>query len=503
MPRLQSIKTKVTICVFALFLLTSIIFTYDSVTRMKIIANDITDTLYRERINGYLNATEKYVAQIYGEISLRDSVIVDINGRAIDGNYELVDAIHFDTGLYATIYARQNDRFKRISTSIERDGNRISQTILGADHPIHSLLESIKPGERTIKETTVMGVPYLTGTLPLFTETNEIYGALVIGVPLTYIETTIKEKRDLMIKYMLFLAVGLSISFCIIILFLLNHFFLPIHTTTNLLKKLAEKGANLQTRLDVKSKNEMGDLAFYFNKILDEVYDIVQHIIKNAKSIHEKSRELSNTANLLIANAVHMNDRSLLITAKIEEMSLNSDDIINLSEGSCSSANTVAYQSEELSSIVNDLAVITEQTNADVHTTLEAIEKFDELINIMQNNLDIENLDTLKHYSKTITMYIKEAVIVFDCICKDSFTAAKSSNQITSCSEIAKQSSEDISKLTVDIKKNLTEITKNMMNMQYDIHNTTMQAEITKKVSDELNSIADELDKKTVVFTIE
>ena len=499
----RKIKFKVIFWVITLFVIMAIVLTFDSVKNMISITSELTTSMYSERLRSYLSVTDMYINSYYGSIVKVEEEIVDSSGNRLYGTHEMVDKINMDLDIIASIYAKKNDDFVRISTTLKGgEGERIIGSDLSYDHPVRVELSKLQEGEITITETYVGEVNFLTGFKPLFTSEGELYACVVLAFPLTYIERKKEEIRADMIRDLIKVSGYLLIGFCIIIYLGLVYFLKPINETINLLKDLVSKGADLKSRLKIERKDEMGELSYYFNNILGELYSIVTHIIKNAQDVDQKSIELSTVATLLIENAVSMNNRSLNISAIIDELDYNTSEIMSFSEISSDSVESVAASSESLTSIINDLAVLSETLNLNVHYALTSIEKLEQHLEGIKDKIGEKNMLKLQDYIKTISTSINEPLFIFGKIANDLFIAAKSSNEITDKSITANRSSKEIAQLTKEINKNLSDITKNMSNMLFEIHNTTYHAETTKKASDELYRVAAELNKKSEVFSV-
>ncbi|MCL2064516.1 MAG: methyl-accepting chemotaxis protein [Candidatus Cloacimonetes bacterium] len=421
MLKKMNINAKVICYVIVQFVLLTLVLLTFSVVRMNTMTKNITNDMFLEKLDGDLNSLHKYVRSYYGNLSWQDYTLVDSSGKSIEGDFSMVDAIFDDKNVSSTIFVKQGVEFKRISTTVRNNRNeRIIGTILEPGDPTHSAKASLLRGERFIGKISVFGEMYLTGYLPMLDENNEVYGAFFVGLPIDTVNEKIGNETYKTFIYVSLVSAFLILLFIIIMYNVINHLHEPIKKTINLLKGFTEADTNLKKRLEIDSHDEMGELAFYFNKILDEIYTIVVLIITNANNVQKKSIELSSTARQLLKKAMNMNDQYLKISASTEEINLNTIKIINFAENSSSSVAAVASSSEELTSIINNLAVTTEQTNANVNNIMDIVHMFETTIeetgeDILTLVKDIHSMsDTIEMINNTFGVVVHNSQLAHD-----------------------------------------------------------------------------------------
>jgi len=99
-------------------------------------------------------------------------------GYPLEGNTEAVDAFASLTGGVATVFQREGDDFRRITTSLKKeDGTRAVNTLLDRDHPAYALMLDGKP---YVGRAVLFGKTYMAQYEPV--RVNEkVVGILFIG----------------------------------------------------------------------------------------------------------------------------------------------------------------------------------------------------------------------------------------------------------------------------------------------------------------------------------
>ncbi len=138
----------------------------------------------------------------------------------------------------------------------------------------------------------------------------------------------------------------------------------PIDITIATLKDIAEGEGDLTRRLDDSRKDELGDLARWFNLFATRIHDLVVVIAKNADVLSSSSSELSSTANHLSVGANRSKSQSATVSAAAEEMAINMRSMAESSDGMSQTIRSVAGSIEEMNSTIREIARNAERSAA-------------------------------------------------------------------------------------------------------------------------------------------
>ncbi|GLS92079.1 methyl-accepting chemotaxis protein [Psychromonas marina] len=94
------------------------------------------------------------------------------------------------------------------------------------------------------------------------------------------------------------LVTGIIVTFIglIVIWFAAVKLVAPIKNVVNRLKDIASGEGDLTQRLDVKSQDEVGELATWFNRFLDTLQDTIKQIVESADELSKTSQQASDIA---------------------------------------------------------------------------------------------------------------------------------------------------------------------------------------------------------------
>ncbi len=130
----------------------------------------------------------------------------------------------------------------------------------------------------------------------------------------------------------------------------------PINNAVKGLKDIAQGEGDLTMRLSVNTKDEVGQLAGWFNTFMEKLQEIMRQISSNSSSVGDSSSKLSIIAVEMASGADNAADRSDTVAAAAEEMSANIGNVAAAMEQSATNIDMVASAAEEMNSTISEIA---------------------------------------------------------------------------------------------------------------------------------------------------
>ncbi len=157
----------------------------------------------------------------------------------------------------------------------------------------------------------------------------------------------------------------------------------PINRAIEGLKDIAQGEGDLTMRLAVTTKDEVGELAKWFNTFIEKLQQIIGRISDNTRQVHLSISELSGIAANMAQNAEETSGRANNVATAAEEMSANLNNVAAAMEESTTNTNMVASAAEEMNATINQIAQNAEQAHSiseqAVHQAANTSEKMAEL----------------------------------------------------------------------------------------------------------------------------
>ena len=183
-----------------------------------------------------------------------------------------------------------------------------------------------------------------------------------------------------------------------ILFFIIQQVIKPLKHTLIVVKDIAEGEGDLTTRLNVDSKDEVGELSRWFNIFLDKLQGIIADIAGTAGALGTSSDSLSGLSGKLSEGARNMSALSSSVASAAEEMSVNMNSVAESSSEAATNVNMVASAAEEMTATINEIAMNSEKARA---ISESAVAQADEATSRM-NRLDLA-AQSIGKVTQTIT----------------------------------------------------------------------------------------------------
>ena len=148
------------------------------------------------------------------------------------------------------------------------------------------------------------------------------------------------------------------------------------------MRDIAQGEGDLTKRLDVSGRDEIGEIASWFNVFVEKIQSVVQDIAGNATMLASSSTGLSAIASQMASGARNIAQKAHTVAAAAEESSANTVSIAKGMEQATGNLGSVASATEEMSATIGEIASSSERARA---TSSEAISQTQRVSGLMQN----------------------------------------------------------------------------------------------------------------------
>lgn len=263
----------------------------------------------------------------------------------------------------------------------------------------------------------------------------------------------------------------------------------PIRDVVEGLKDAAQGDGDLTKRLAVKSVDEVGELANWFNVFIEKVQEIIRDVAGNAKEVQDSSGDLTRISGQLSQGADDALGKTTSVSSSTEEMSANMNTVAAAMEQTSQNISIVSASVEEMTATINEIAQNTakgrEITSSAVTETQKASSQVADLGEAAQHIGKV--VETITEISEQVNLLALNATIEAARAGEAGKGFAVVANEIK---ELAKQTSD----ATNEIKSQVEGIQSSTQGTVERISNIS---EVVTRVNDIVSTIAGAVEEQS------
>jgi methyl-accepting chemotaxis protein len=316
-------------------LLTTVVLAIMNIVTMQTMSLQTAVQMGKEKIKGDIGSFKMMLEREYGKLRLENNDLVDQQGNSLKYQYEVVDQTSSILGIVATVFIKEQNDYRRLTTSIrDGSGKRAVDTFLGTGSAAYAPIQS---GNEYIGDAVILGKNYLAAYYPLFQpNSREVIGILFIGIELSSIHDMISKSINMEVTKITLIAAGiLLVSIMLTSLSIKYVVVKPILSAVEMLKDISQGEGDLTKQLNISSKDEIGDLALYFNMTLEKIKKLVVIIKNQAASLNNIGNDLAGNMNgtatainQITENIQNIKSRVIKQSAGVTETNATMDQVV-------------------------------------------------------------------------------------------------------------------------------------------------------------------------------
>lgn len=173
-------------------------------------------------------------------------------------------------------------------------------------------------------------------------------------------ERTLSAVKKVM-TVILFGGLIMLILICLSTVLITRAICLPLQEVSSMLKDIAEGDCDLTQRLNVDSKDELGELAGSFNSFIEKLQNMFKQVAAGVTTLSSATGDLSATSIQLSSGTNQVSSDSDGVAAAAEEMTANINSVSAATEEITTNMTLVASATEEMTATINEVSQNTER----------------------------------------------------------------------------------------------------------------------------------------------
>jgi methyl-accepting chemotaxis protein len=268
--------------------------------------------------------------------------------------------------------------------------------------------DSLEKQPLMFNDITVSGSDYLQGVLPLF---NGPRPAAWIGIATSNASIATNTHQMVMMFAVVFLI-------CLVVVMPMVYliaasFGRMVNSVVEGLRDIAEGEGDLTRRLKITTKDELGDLARWFNIFIEKLQDIIKNIATDAEQMSTSSKNLTTLSKEMTAGTEAVSSESETMATISESVNTNITSIAAAMEQSSVNLSTVAASSEQMTATINAIASNTVQATQITAKAVDQVQSASHRVELLgRAALDISKVtETITEISEQTNLLALNATI--------------------------------------------------------------------------------------------
>ncbi len=287
----------------------------------------------------------------------------------------------------------------------------MSNIQLGSDLSSETEIGVFLMGDQKTGEYTYQDSKYLVSSNPL----PAIDGAVLVQIPVKEAYSVRENVKWLLVRFGIIILIVMAIAIMIIIEFYLLK---PLMNLSDKMHKIAD--GDLKVNIKTKRKDEIGDLANTFNKMVKQLKELITGIHTAAERVSTSTTDMKRTFQEVIKASEQINISMTNVSSGTEDQ-VNSIENVNLEiHGLADSLNQLSDTNKRVDKLTVEMNQATEKGQKDITRVRKqmdniksAINDVEVGINSLENSSDeIDNiLELIKSISKQTNLLALNAAI--------------------------------------------------------------------------------------------
>ncbi|MCC6581253.1 MAG: methyl-accepting chemotaxis protein [Phycisphaeraceae bacterium] len=321
----------------------------------------------------------------------------------------IMDAVVGKTGY---VYILCGSGPKKGNYIISAQGKRDGENILEAqDADGHKFIQSIIDKARNVKEGQCDYETYMWKNKGE-TEARKKVAAVMYFEPWDWVigaGTYFDDYKDVtdkvakanmeLVQWTAMIAGGLLLALIPLSIVVSRRLSHPLLLLVDRLKDIAQGEGDLTKRMDVHSRDEVGDVARWFNTFLTKIHDTIAQVAGSAQAVAGASTEIAGSCDQMASGIRQQSDQVTQISAALEQVSASVVEVAQQSNQAATSAaesgEVARTGGEVVAQTINDMQAISkavEATSESVEELGKRSEQIGKIVEVINDIADQTNL---------------------------------------------------------------------------------------------------------------
>ncbi len=163
----------------------------------------------------------------------------------------------------------------------------------------------------------------------------------------------------------------------------------PVKNINDAMEQIASGEGDLRQRIEISSKDEIGQLAESFNEFVSKIQHTVEQVMESSETLRAEMGHLQSLTSTIHTSTTHQQRDSEAVAAAVNEMQVTSRNVSDNAQEAANASQTANVELNNTNTILDSAVDSIRKLDREIETASEVINTLDQDVNNISSVIDV------------------------------------------------------------------------------------------------------------------